>query len=327
MTDKRMKKLIHRARRYYIAPTAPSAINEAETKAALEVVTLTDILNESLREYKIKLHRARKAKETNWALFESATNGNTNLNVSKTIAGLVESLDECEHLEKAVSALTKRTNKSDMITYLSLLEGEKIDKEKKGDFSDQDGIEAEDDEEKEIEKEDSDEEDKENDFEDIDLEEPGEEDDEDAEGDIDAEEGDTVNLEKISITVTDIDRIKKELKDYGIPEDAIEEADVEDNEDQDDEVRKGKVKIDSEYALELRDFFKEKYDIDLEEKLGIEIEESDKGDDGTNADEESKDDEEDDEEEYSDDDIFKVDQEDDFDDFFGDDDEKGEDEE
>ena len=322
MIDKRMRKLIHRARRYYLAPSAPIDINESETKAALKVVTLDDIINESLREYKIKLNRARKRKQINYALLESVSTGNKSLNHFEILAKTKDSLLECEECEAAIEALTKRNNKGDIITYISLLEGDKLDKEKKNDFSDSDGIEPEEDEDELFDSDDDSDDD--SDKEEIDLEEPDEEDADDAEGDLDAEEGDTVNLEKISITVTDIDRIKKELKDYGIPEDAIEEADVEDNEDQED-VRKGKVKIDSEYALELRDFFKEKYDIDLEEKLGIEIEESDKGDDGTNADEESDKDDKDDKE-YSDDDIFKTDKDDDFDDFFGDDDEEGEEE-
>lgn len=343
MKINKMRKYVQRARQYYLAPTASRKLNESEESTLRKVVSLDDIINESIREYNILVHRARKNKTVNYALFESLANGNTKLNRTEVIGKTLQAIRECEMYEAGLSALKSKSNKADVIEALSLLEGEKFNREKRGDYSTSYGLdftqeeinemskfelkkyqlitESEDEEAKDEPK---DKEDAEDDLDlddemEFDLDEPEAEDDEEAEDDLDAEEGDTVNLEKIAITVTDIDRIKKELKDYGIPEEAIEEDDVEDNEDQDGEVRKGKVKIDSEYALELRDFFKEKYDIDLEEKLGIEIEEAEEGDDGTNAD----DDEEDsDEEDYSDDDIFKVDKEDDFDDFFGDDEEE-----
>ena len=117
MIDKRMRKLIHRARRYYLAPPAPIDINESETKAALKVVTLDDIINESLREYKIKLNRARKRKQINYALLESVSTGNKSLNHFEILAKTKDSLLECEECEAA----TKKVNVAVLCALLKII--------------------------------------------------------------------------------------------------------------------------------------------------------------------------------------------------------------
>ena len=95
----------------------------------------------------------------------------------------------------------------------------------------------------------------------------------------DDEETEDVPMTAIVLTVKkdDVDKCKEELVDAGIPEDAITEVDTE----EDDE--NGKLKVDADYALELKDYLKGK-GIDLEEKIGGEIiddstEDSDDGDD------------------------------------------------
>lgn len=70
-----------------------------------------------------------------------------------------------------------------------------------------------------------------------------------------------------------IDAIKKDLDDAGISEDGIEILDADD--DEDDEIQ---VIVDGDYISELKDFC-EKHDIDLEEKLGGDIEIEDEDDD------------------------------------------------
>lgn len=70
-----------------------------------------------------------------------------------------------------------------------------------------------------------------------------------------------------------IDAIKKDLDEAGIPEDGIEILDADD--DKDDEIQ---VIVDGDYISELKDFC-EKHDIDLEEKLGGDIEIDDEKDD------------------------------------------------
>lgn len=82
----------------------------------------------------------------------------------------------------------------------------------------------------------------------------------------DDEETEDVPMTAIVLTVKkdDVDKCKEELVDAGIPEDAITEVDTE----EDDE--NGKLKVDADYALELKDYLKGK-GIDLEEKIGGEI--------------------------------------------------------
>jgi len=79
------------------------------------------------------------------------------------------------------------------------------------------------------------------------------------------DETEDVPMTAIILTVKkdDVDKCKEELIDAGIPEDAIDEVDTEDDED-------GKIKVDADYAIELKDYLKGK-GIDLEEKIGGEI--------------------------------------------------------
>lgn len=82
----------------------------------------------------------------------------------------------------------------------------------------------------------------------------------------DEEETEDVPMTAIVLTVKkdDVDKCKEELVDAGIPEDAITDVDTEDDEEN------GKLKVDADYALELKDYLKGK-GIDLEEKIGGEI--------------------------------------------------------
>ena len=98
-------------------------------------------------------------------------------------------------------------------------------------------------------------------------------------GDDNSEDEDTEDVPMTAIVLTvkkdDVDKCKEELVDAGIPEDAITEVDTEDDDEN------GKLKVDADYALELKDYLKGK-GIDLEEKIGGEIiddsaEDSDKG--------------------------------------------------
>ena len=91
------------------------------------------------------------------------------------------------------------------------------------------------------------------------------------------EETEDIPMTAIVLTVKkdDVDKCKEELVDAGIPEDAITEVDTEDDDEN------GKLKVDADYALELKDYLKGK-GIDLEEKIGGEIiddsaEDSDEG--------------------------------------------------
>lgn len=86
--------------------------------------------------------------------------------------------------------------------------------------------------------------------------------DKDGEGD----ETEDVPMTAIILTVKkdDVDKCKEELIDAGIPEDAITDIEGEDDDEN------GKLKIDADYALELKDYLKGK-GIDLEEKIGGEI--------------------------------------------------------
>ena len=110
----------------------------------------------------------------------------------------------------------------------------------------------------------------------------------------------------LTVKKDDVDKCKEELVDAGIPEDAITEVDTEDDDEN------GKLKVDADYALELKDYLKGK-GIDLEEKIGGEIiddsaEDSDKGE-GKEGDDKSS-------EEGKDDDEADFDSE--FGDLFGD---------
>lgn len=130
--------------------------------------------------------------------------------------------------------------------------------------------------------------------------------DEPKDGDGNSEDDDTEDVPMTAIVLTvkkdDVDKCKEELVDAGIPEDAITEVDTEDDDEN------GKLKVDADYALELKDYLKGK-GIDLEEKIGGEI-----IDDSAEDSEESKGEEGDDkssEEGKGDDDV-------DFDSEFGD---------
>ena len=99
------------------------------------------------------------------------------------------------------------------------------------------------------------------------------------EDDDNSEDKETEDVPMTAIVLTikkdDVDKCKEELVDAGIPEDAITEVDTEDDDEN------GKLKVDADYALELKDYLKGK-GIDLEEKIGGEIiddsaEDSDKG--------------------------------------------------
>ena len=114
--------------------------------------------------------------------------------------------------------------------------------------------------------------------------------DEPKDGDGNSEDDDTEDVPMTAIVLTvkkdDVDKCKEELVDAGIPEDAITEVDIE----EDDE--NGKLKVDADYALELKDYLKGK-GIDLEEKIGGEIidDSTEDSDDGGDK-EKKKDDEE-----------------------------------
>ena len=92
--------------------------------------------------------------------------------------------------------------------------------------------------------------------------------DEPKDGDGNSEDDDTEDVPMTAIVLTvkkdDVDKCKEELVDAGIPEDAITEVDTEDDDEN------GKLKVDADYALELKDYLKGK-GIDLEEKIGGEI--------------------------------------------------------
>ena len=134
--------------------------------------------------------------------------------------------------------------------------------------------------------------------------------DEPKDGDGNSEDDDTEDVPMTAIVLTvkkdDVDKCKEELVDAGIPEDAITEVDTEDDDEN------GKLKVDADYALELKDYLKGK-GIDLEEKIGGEIiddsaEDSDEGE-GKEGDDKSS-------EEGKDDDEADFDSE--FGDLFGD---------
>lgn len=83
----------------------------------------------------------------------------------------------------------------------------------------------------------------------------------------DKEEDEDVPMTAVVLTVKKGDgaKLKDELIDAGIPEDDVDV--IEGEEDDEDD----KVKVDANSIFKLKDFLKEKKDIDLEEKLGGEI--------------------------------------------------------
>ena len=109
------------------------------------------------------------------------------------------------------------------------------------------------------------------------------------------EETEDIPMTAIVLTVKkdDVDKCKEELVDAGIPEDAITEVDTEDDDEN------GKLKVDADYALELKDYLKGK-GIDLEEKIGGEIIDDSTDDSDEGGDEEKKKDDEKDSEEGGD---------------------------
>lgn len=130
----------------------------------------------------------------------------------------------------------------------------------------------------------------------------------------DSEEVETNETEDIPMTAIvltvkkdDISKCKEELISAGIPEDAITEI-----EEDDEESENGKIKVDADYALELKDYLAGK-GIDLEEKIGGEII------DDTVKDEEPGEDEGDSEESKDGEDEGELDFDKEFGDIFGDD--------
>ena len=95
--------------------------------------------------------------------------------------------------------------------------------------------------------------------------------DEDSKKEDDAEEAE---LEAIVLTVKDTEKVKKNLIDAGIPEEHIEV--IPDNEE-DEESKDGKLRIDADDALTLKDYLSG-LGIDLEEEIGAEIIDDSKAD-------------------------------------------------
>lgn len=97
-------------------------------------------------------------------------------------------------------------------------------------------------------------------------EEPADEPAEPKEDDKKDSEDEDIPMTAVVLTVKHDDgvKLKDELVEAGIPEDDIDVIEGEDDEDD-------KVKVDANSIIELKDFLKEKKDIDLEEKLGGEI--------------------------------------------------------
>jgi hypothetical protein len=95
--------------------------------------------------------------------------------------------------------------------------------------------------------------------------------DEDSKKEDDAEEAE---LEAIVLTVKDTEKVKKNLIDAGIPEEHIEV--IPDNEE-DEESKEGKLRIDADDALTLKDYLSG-LGIDLEEEIGAEIVDDSKAD-------------------------------------------------
>lgn len=103
---------------------------------------------------------------------------------------------------------------------------------------------------------------------DIKDEEP-EDDKSDKDTDKESEEDIVKDMIAVQLTVKDNAKVKDELIAAGIPEESIEII-KDSGEDEDGEIINGEIKIDADYAIELRDYLKGK-GIDLEEKIGGEI--------------------------------------------------------
>ena len=102
-------------------------------------------------------------------------------------------------------------------------------------------------------------------------------DEETPDGDEDSKKEDDVEeaeLEAIVLTVKDTEKVKKNLIDAGIPEEHIEV--IPDNEE-DEESKEGKLRIDADDALTLKDYLSG-LGIDLEEEIGAEIVDDSKAD-------------------------------------------------
>lgn len=97
----------------------------------------------------------------------------------------------------------------------------------------------------------------------------------------------------IQLTVKDTDKVKSELISAGIPEEGIEVIKDAVVDEDPDKAENGEIKVDADYAIELKDYLKGK-GIDLEEKIGGEIVADDSDDeskdDSDDSDDESKDD-------------------------------------
>lgn len=86
----------------------------------------------------------------------------------------------------------------------------------------------------------------------------------------DSEEDEIKDMVAIQLTVKDSNKVKDELIAAGIPEEAIEIVTESKEATDDEEAVNGEVKVDADYAIELRDYLKGK-GISLEEKIGGEI--------------------------------------------------------
>lgn len=136
---------------------------------------------------------------------------------------------------------------------------------------------------------------------------------EDAEDSKEDEETEDVPMTAIVLTIKkeDVEKCKEELVNAGISEDGITEVDDDDDEDT------AKLKVDADYAFELKDYLAGK-GIDLEEKIGGEIID----DSAEDSDEDEKEGEENTENTAEDDTDFDAE----FGDLFGDDVESGDNE-
>lgn len=194
--------------------------------------------------------------------------------------------------EKCVSALTK---KIESISSLIELISEEIKFRKKNKMNESVTskfsrriFESEDEDDDKSEEDDKSEDD------DSKLEDP--KDDDKSEDDSEEEIKDMV---AIQLTVKDTDKVKSELISAGIPEEGIEIIKDAVVDEDPDKAENGEIKVDADYAIELKDYLKGK-GIDLEEKIGGEI----VTDDSDDEESDKEDDKKDDSDEQSDLDIF-----------------------
>lgn len=138
---------------------------------------------------------------------------------------------------------------------------------------------------------------------------------EDTEDSKEDEETEDVPMTAIVLTIKkeDVEKCKEELVNAGISEDGITEVDNDDDEDN------AKLKVDADYAFELKDYLAGK-GIDLEEKIGGEI--IDDSVEDSDEDKEGEDNKEDEDKPAEDDTDFDAE----FGDLFGDDDESADNE-